>query len=140
MAKLFELFVPDHSPEILNLDQPLADKYDLRHIGNSSDPGIANQLRIESQQSDGFFRVAAGGGLPLQPAASARQCSDTIHVRYEVVLSGQSLAELDLQVAPRLPDANPIVLGKAIEQLHARLQHAVPAIPLGVVKTAVPVG
>src|ERR1700682_4044002 len=36
---------------------------------------------------------------------------------------------------PRLSDANPIILGEAIKQLHARLQHAVPAIPLGVVKT-----
>src|ERR1700687_4492659 len=40
---------------------------------------------------------------------------------------------------PRLSDANPIILGEAIEQLHAGLQHAVPAIPLGIVKTGFPV-
>ena len=56
----------------------------------------------------------------------------------EVVLPGQGLGELDLQVASGLADANPVVLGKAIEQLHPRLQHAIPAIPFGVVETAVP--
>src|SRR6202035_3144729 len=52
--------------------------------------------------------------------------------------AGQGFIEFDLQVAPRLRDANPIVLGKAIQQLHARLQHAVPAIALGIVEIAVP--
>ena len=66
--------------------------------------------------------------------------ADGVHVGHEVVLPGQRLGELDLQVAPRLADANPIILGEPIEQLHARLQHAVPAIPLRIVKTAVPVG
>jgi hypothetical protein len=37
----------------------------------------------------------------------------------------------------RLP--NTVILGEAIKQLHARLQHAVPAIALGIVETAFPV-
>jgi hypothetical protein len=30
-------------------------------------------------------------------------------------------------------------LREAIKQLHPRLQHAIPAIPLGIVETAIPV-
>ena len=44
---------------------------------------------------------------------------DGVDVGHEVVLPGQGLGEFHLQVAPRLADANPIVLGEAIEQLHA---------------------
>src|ERR1700722_12707392 len=138
MAELFALFVADDSPEVLNLYQPFADKHHLGYVGDTRDPGIANQLRIEGQQPRWFLRVAAGSGLPFQQTASAVQFSHGIYVGHEVVLAGQGFAEFDLQVAARLTDANPIVLGKAVEQLHPRLQHAIPAIPLGIVNAAVP--
>src|ERR1700722_13804947 len=138
MAELFPLLVADNSSEILNLDQPLADKYHLGYVGDTCEPGIADQLRVESQQPCRLLQVAAGGGLPFQQAASAVQFTDGVHVGYKVVLAGQGFAEFDLQVAARLTDANPIVLGKAVEQLHARLQHAIPAIALGIVNAAVP--
>jgi len=41
MAKLFVVLVADDSPEILNLDQLLADEHDLRYIGDAGDPGIS---------------------------------------------------------------------------------------------------
>src|SRR5882724_10345210 len=108
MPELFALFVADDRPEILNLDQPLADKYHLGHVGDAGDPGVADQLRIESQQPGWFFRVAAGSGLPLQQAASAVQVAYGIDIGHEIILPGQGLAELDLQVAMRLADANPV--------------------------------
>src|ERR1700693_1024182 len=139
MAELFPLLVVDDRPEVLNLDQPLADKHHLRYIGDTRDPGIADQLRIESQQPCWFLRISAGSGLPFQQAANTVELSDGIHVGYAVILLRELLAESNLQVVPSLADVNPVVLGKAIEQLHARLQHAIPAVPLGIVNAAVPV-
>src|SRR6202035_1470531 len=123
MAELFPLLVADDGSEVLNLDQPLANKYNLGYVSDTRDPGIANQLRIEGKQSGWFFRISAGGGLSFQQAASTVQLTDGIYVGHEIVLAGQGLAVFDLQVAPRLTDANPIVLGKAVQQLHTRLQH-----------------
>jgi len=48
----------------------------------------------------------------------AVELADGIHVGHEVVLPTEGPRELDLQVTPRLADANPIALGEAIEQLH----------------------
>ena len=84
-------------------------------------------------------RAAMLFGRAFEQAASAIQFPDRIHEGHEVVLAGQGLCELNLQVAPGLADANPIVLGESLEQLHTRLQHAIPAVALGIVETAVPV-
>jgi hypothetical protein len=48
-AELFSLFLADSGPEVLNLNQPHADKHNLSHLCNPGDPGIAGQLGIESQ-------------------------------------------------------------------------------------------
>jgi hypothetical protein len=78
-------------------------------------PRNSRQLRIESQQSGRLFRITAGRSLPFEQAASTVELSDGVHVGHEVVLPEQRLGELDLQVAPRLADANPVILGEAIE-------------------------
>src|ERR1700693_3450099 len=106
MTELFALLVADDRFEVLNLDQSLANKHHLGYVGDIRDPGIADQLRIESQQPRWFLRISAGGGLPFQQAASAVQLTDGIHVGYEVVLAGQGLVEFELQVALRLTGAN----------------------------------
>ena len=53
MAELLALLVADDRSEVLDLDQPLADKHHLGDVGDTGDPGIADQLRIESQQPCG---------------------------------------------------------------------------------------
>ena len=58
-TKLLALFVADGGPQVLNLDQALSDEYHLCDFRNASDPGIANELRIQGQQSFGFFGVSA---------------------------------------------------------------------------------
>jgi hypothetical protein len=70
-AEFFALFLADDGPEVLDLDQPLADKHHLSHVGNASDPGIADQLRIQGQQPIWLLRIAAGGSLPLEQTAGA---------------------------------------------------------------------
>jgi hypothetical protein len=47
LAELVPLLVSYCCAQVLDLDQPLAHEHDLRDFGNSSDPGITNQLWIE---------------------------------------------------------------------------------------------
>src|SRR5213078_1633160 len=73
LSEFLALLLGNRGPQILHFHQPLAHKNHHRHICNSCHPGIANQLRIECQQSIGRFRVAARSGLPLDEGASAIQ-------------------------------------------------------------------
>src|SRR5207302_6734398 len=98
--------------KILNLDQSLADEDDLCDFGDAGHPGVANQLRIQSQQSIGRLWIAAGRSLPLDQATCPVQLSDRIDVGYEVILLGNGSHELDLQVAARLADADTVVLAE----------------------------
>src|SRR5437899_2028995 len=98
--------------KILNLNQSLADEDDLCDFGDAGHPGVANQLRIQSQQSIRCLCVAAGSGLPLDQAAGAIQLSDRVDVGYEVILFGNWSHELDLQVAARLANADTVVLAE----------------------------
>src|SRR6266705_797580 len=103
--------------KILNLNQSLADEDHLCDFGDAGDPGVANQLRIQSQQSIRFLCVAAGSGLPLDQAAGAVQLSDRVDVGYEVILFGNGSHELDLQVAARLANADAVVLAEPLYEL-----------------------
>ena len=60
-----------------------------RHIGDSADPGIADQLWIERQQAVGLFRVAARRGLPVDEAPLAVEFADGVDVGNEFVASGK---------------------------------------------------
>src|SRR5437870_13721314 len=118
--------------EILNLNQSLADEDDLCDFGDAGDPGVANQLRIQSQQSVRFLCVAAGSGLPLDQGAGAVQLSDRVDVGYEVILFGNGSHELDLQVTAQLANADAVVLAEPLEELNPLLQHAVPGVAVRV--------
>ena len=67
------LFVGDGGPEVLDFDQSLANEHDLSDVGDAGHPGVADQLRIESQQALRFLRIPAGSGLPLQQAPGTVQ-------------------------------------------------------------------
>ena len=92
VAELRALLVTDRGPEVLNLDQPFADKHHLSDVCDTGGPGRADQLRIESQQSGRLFRITAGCSLPFEQAASTVELSDGIHVGHEVVLPSRTLA------------------------------------------------
>src|SRR5205807_757357 len=124
----------NRGPQILHFHQPLAHNNHHRHICNSCHPGIANQLRIECQQSIGRFRVAARSGLPLDEGASAIQLPNGIDEGHELVLAGNRSCKLDLQVAAGLADANPVILAETIEQLDSLLEHAVPGVAVRVLE------
>jgi hypothetical protein len=57
-AEFLALLVGDRGLQILNLQQSLANEYDLSDFGDAGHPGVADQLRIEGQQSLRLLRVA----------------------------------------------------------------------------------
>jgi len=79
-AKLLALFIGNGGAQVLHLDHALADEYDLGDLRNARDPGVANQLRIQRQQSLRFFRVSTGGCFPLQQAPRAVEFPDGIDI------------------------------------------------------------
>src|SRR2546425_4147982 len=62
LAEFLALLLSDRGVQVLHLDQSLADKDYQRDLGDAGDPGVADELGIESQQAIRFLRVAAGGG------------------------------------------------------------------------------
>src|SRR5207247_9808804 len=54
-------------------------------FGNASNPGIANQLRVKSQQSVWLFRETAGSCLPFEQSAAVVQPSEGVDVCHELV-------------------------------------------------------
>ena len=48
-AKFLALLVGDGSLQILNFDHSLANENHLSNFGNSSHPGVANELEIQRQ-------------------------------------------------------------------------------------------
>src|ERR1700740_3129271 len=65
---LASLLVRNRCFQILNFRNAFPNEDDERHIANSADPGVANHLGIERQQSRWFLRVAAGRGFPVDQA------------------------------------------------------------------------
>jgi len=66
LAEFLPLLVGNCSSQVLNLDHPLANEDDLGDFGNTGHPGVADELRIESQKAVWFFGVAARSGFPFQ--------------------------------------------------------------------------
>jgi hypothetical protein len=54
-TKLLALLVGNGCFQVLNLDQPFPHKDDLGDVRDASDPGIANQLRIQREQPDSLI-------------------------------------------------------------------------------------
>ena len=48
LSEFVSLLIRDGGVQILNLDQALAHEHHLGDFGDSGDPRVANQLRIES--------------------------------------------------------------------------------------------
>src|SRR5579872_4716587 len=140
LPELLPLFVGDGSTEVLDFDQPFADEDHLGDFGDAGHPGIADQLGVEGQESIRFFRVAAGGGLPLDQALGIVDFANGIDISDEVVVVGDRTFELDLQVLTGLADTDAIILAETIEQRDALLQHAIPAVTVRVVQCLILVG
>src|SRR6266550_739322 len=134
MTEFLTLFVADDSPKVLNLNQPLSNKDHLRHFGNPGNPGIANQLRIERQQSFRFFWIAAGSGFPFEQTTPPVEFADCVNVGHELVVPADRKNKFDLQVVPWLADADAVFLTETLKQLNALLQHSIPTVILRILQ------
>ncbi len=122
----------DCGTQILDFDQALAYEDNLRHFVHAAHPGIADELRVKGGDADGLFRISCRSRFPFENARCSVQFSDGIDVSYEIISRSELAIELDLLVRSRPMNANATVLGKAVEQLDALLQHVVPGVMAGV--------
>jgi hypothetical protein len=126
--------------QILNLRMILPHENHERHIGNSTDPGITNQLRIQGQQPFRFFRVATPRGLPVDQAALAIEFAQGVDVGDEFVVSGKLPGQLELQITLRAINPDAIILGEPFEQVNSLVDEAIPGFSFLIFKGSVPEG
>src|ERR1051326_8347622 len=109
-SELLALFVADGGCQVLNFNQALAHEYNLRDFADTGDPGIADQLRIEPEQSFGLLGISSSGGFPLQPPWPRVERAKGIDVGDEVVLVREAPRELDLLILPRFGHSDALIL------------------------------
>src|SRR5450432_3421397 len=136
-AKLPPLFFRNRRPQVLDLGLLLPDKHDKCHLGNPTDPRIADELRVERKQPIRAVWVATGSGFPINQAARAVNLSDGIHVCHKLGASGERPQEFSLKIFRRMVDANTVVLGKPLEQMNTLVNHTVPGVSLFVLKRGI---
>ena len=90
MSKLLALFVGDRSAEILDFDEAFADENYLGNIGNARDPGVADKLRIQRQQSLRLFGVSGRRSFPFQQTTFAIKFPDGVDIGDEVVATTEA--------------------------------------------------
>src|SRR6266404_1689737 len=118
-AKFLPLLLRDCCSQILNFGSMLPHKNNQCHLGNASDPRIANQLRIERKQTFRAIWVATGRGLPVNEAAHTVYLTDRVEIGNKFAASRQRLQKFDLEILTRVADANAIILRKPLEQMYS---------------------
>src|ERR1039457_3551979 len=93
--ELLPLLVGDGGPQVLDFNHALTDKDDLSDFIDSSHPGVADQLRIQSRNAVRLLRIAGGGGLPLQYTGCAVQFADSVNKGDKAVARTQRARESD---------------------------------------------
>jgi hypothetical protein len=83
-AKFLALLFADVCPKVLDFHDALANEDHLGDFGNAGDRGIADHLRVESQQPTRFLHIAARRRLPLQQARVRIQPSYPIDRKQEI--------------------------------------------------------
>ncbi len=130
--KLLALFLGNGGPEVLHFNQTLTDENNLGNFVDSGHPGIADKLRIQCGNASRLFRISRRGSFPFQKTRCAVEFANRVNIGNKVVAGAESPLELNLLGRTRLPNLNAGVLGKALKQLDALLQHAVPGVIAGV--------
>jgi hypothetical protein len=80
LAKFPTLFFIDGCLQILNFRNALANEHHERDIRDSGHPGVADELRIERQETIGLFRVARCGRFPIEDASRPVQLANRIDI------------------------------------------------------------
>ena len=91
-------------------------KHNHCHFRNPTDPRIADELRIEGEQTARFFWVTAGRGLPIDQAGYSVHFTDRIQVANELAACRQDPTPLGLKALLRFMNGDAIVLSKSFQQ------------------------
>src|SRR6516162_5580273 len=130
LAKLPALLFVDRGLQILNLRCVLSHKYDQGNFRNASHPGVANELRIESQKTLRLFRISGCRRFPVDDAFRSIHLSDRIDVRHEITATKERACQLHLKILFGASDLNAIILGEPPEQVNRLMIEPVPGVIL----------
>ena len=114
-TEFFALFFGYFGFEILDFRSVFADKHYESDIGNTREPGIANQLRVQCKQALSGVGVASTGRFPINDATFSIQFADGVHVTKEFCFFSKFMQNLDLEIILRIFDAHAVILGKATQ-------------------------
>ena len=85
LAKLPTLLFGNRSQQILNLRNAFPHESHNGNVGDASDPGVANQLKVKRCQPLGLVGVTSTGGFPFEQTPCAVQVADGIDIGHEFV-------------------------------------------------------
>src|ERR1019366_6096932 len=126
--ELLPLLVGDGGPQVLDFYGALTDKDDLGNFIDPRHPGVADQLRVQGRNAVRLFRIAGRAGLPFQHTRCAVQFAHSIDEGDKAVARTQRAGESNLLMAVGLVNLDAPVLGEALQQLNALLEHVVPGV------------
>ena len=84
--------------------------------------------------------IAACGGLPVKNTPVSIEGANGINVADKLMPSRQAAHHLDLQVLGRVWNKDAVVLAKALKQMNALMEQAVPGFALFVIENGIPEG
>src|SRR5580704_1150475 len=120
------LLVGNRCFQILNLRNGFSHEYNNRDIRNSADPGVANHLRVERQQSCWFFGITARRGFPVDETLRTVELAEGVDISDEFVVAWKGADHLHLQVLSWTANLDAIVLCETLEQMDALVNEAIP--------------
>ncbi len=128
LNKLAALLVGDRSHQVLNLRDAFSDESHNGHVGDASDPGVANQLEVKRCQSFGLLGIASTGGFPFEQTSFVVQVANGIDISHEFVSVGERANELLLHAALRLANADSVISGESLQQTDSLAKQTLPIV------------
>src|SRR6516164_3756868 len=97
LAELSALVFIDRRLQVLNFGCAFSDKDDEGNVGNSSHPGITDQLWVESQKAVGLLGVSGCGRFPVDDAFRTVNFTDRIDVGDEIATIRKRSSQFHLE-------------------------------------------
>src|SRR6516164_2757614 len=107
-----------------------ADEYHESDFCNAREPRVAEQLRVEGQDPCGLFRVAGRRGFPVDHRAYPVELTDGVEISQKLIAMEQVAFNLDLQVLLWIGNADAIVAGEKLEEMHALVIETIPVLAI----------
>src|SRR6266851_1568472 len=136
-TEFLTLFFRDRRSQVLDLGRMLSHEDDQRYVRYSSDPGIANQLRIQREQAFWVFRIATRRCLPIDQATSIINFANRVEVSDKLAPFRKGSKYFDLEVFPRIRDADPIILDESLKQVDPLMHQTIPGFSLFIFESSV---